>query len=141
MREKKKREVREGEMRERWREGGEGGGGREGGDGESEKRRRAEGGGEGDSVRVRLRVGRHPLRRAATVNVRTQEAVEVLAVCLYHKEKVILESRALFQKFNTRRLFRPFGNPSAVSVIRIRPAFSFALIFACSFGGLGPAPP
>ena len=29
---------------------------------------------------------------AATVNVRTQEAIQVLAVCLYHKEKLILES-------------------------------------------------
>ena len=26
-------------------------------------------------------------RSGATVNVRTQEAIEVLAVCLYHKEK------------------------------------------------------
>ena len=38
-----------------------------------------------------------------TVNVWTQEAIEVLAVCLYHKEKLILESHTLFfQKFNTR---------------------------------------
>ena len=33
-----------------------------------------------------------------TVNVRTQEAIEVLAVCLYHKEKLILESHTLFFK-------------------------------------------
>ena len=36
--------------------------------------------------------------RGATVNVRTQEAIEVLAVCLYHKEKLILESHTLFFK-------------------------------------------
>ena len=67
---------------------------------------------------------------AATVNVRTQEAIEVLAVCLYHKEKLILESHTLFfQKFNTRQLFRPFGHSSVVSIIRIRLAFSFALIW------------
>ena len=36
--------------------------------------------------------------RAATVNVWTQEAIEVLAVCLYHKEKLILESHTLFFK-------------------------------------------
>ena len=67
--------------------------------------------------------------RTATVNVRTQEAIEVLAVCLYHKEKLILESHTFFQKFNTRQLFRPFGNSSVVSIIRIRLAFSFALIW------------
>ena len=65
-----------------------------------------------------------------TVNVRTQEAIEVLAVYLYHREKLILESHTfLFQKFNTRQLFRPFGNSSVVSIIRIRLAFSFALIW------------
>ena len=30
----------------------------------------------------------------ATVNVRTQEAVEVLAVCLYRSEKLILDRKA-----------------------------------------------
>ena len=34
-----------------------------------------------------------------------------------------------FQKFNTRQLFRAFGSSSVVSVIRIRLAFSFALIW------------
>ena len=45
---------------------------------------------------------RHMGPGAATVNVRTQEAIEVLTVCLYQKEKLILESLTLFfPKFNT----------------------------------------
>ena len=32
----------------------------------------------------------------ATVNVRTQEALEVLAVCLYHKEKVHRQAGAVY---------------------------------------------
>ena len=36
------------------------------------------------------------VRGAPTVNARTQEAMEVLAVCLHHKEKLILEPRTLF---------------------------------------------
>ena len=31
------------------------------------------------------------MARDATVNVRTQEAIEVLAVCLHHKEKLIAQ--------------------------------------------------
>ena len=44
---------------------------------------------------------KQPERRAhlvggvATVNVRTQEAIEVLAVCLYREEKLTLESRSV----------------------------------------------
>ena len=38
-------------------------------------------------------------------------------------------SHTFFQKFNTRQLFRPFGHSSVVSIIRIRLAFSFALIW------------
>ena len=36
---------------------------------------------------------------ASTVNVLTQEAIEVLAACFYHKEKLILESHTLFFKW------------------------------------------
>ena len=36
--------------------------------------------------------------RAATVNVRTQEAIQALAACLYHQENSILESLTLFFK-------------------------------------------
>ena len=36
---------------------------------------------------VTRRAARAPGKEAATVNVRTQEAIEVLAVCLYHKRK------------------------------------------------------
>ena len=53
-----------------------------------------------------------------------------IACSLYHMEKLILESLTLFfQKLNTRQLFRRFGNSSMVSIIRIRLAFSFALIW------------
>ena len=38
-------------------------------------------------------------------------------------------SHTCFHKFNTRQLFHPFVNSSVVSIIRIRLAFSFALIW------------
>ena len=42
----------------------------------------------GDGARPAPAVGWGRVRQtAATVDVRTQEAIEVLAVCLYHKEK------------------------------------------------------
>ena len=59
---------------------------------------------------------------ASTVNVRTQEAVEVLAVCLYHKENDIEVPHTFFQRINTRLPFRPLGNSSVV----------LSCIFVCS---------
>ena len=55
-----------------------------------------------EHVRVAARGDVRPGRRgpcglsSATVHVRTQKAIEVLAVCLYHKGKLILESHTLF---------------------------------------------
>ena len=67
----------------------------------SRRQRRGPGYNRGRDARGLTRTGaqcaRSELRSAAaTVNVRTQEAIEVLAVCLYHKETLILESHKLF---------------------------------------------
>ena len=48
----------------------------------------------------------------AAVNVRTQEAIEVLAVCLHHKEKLILECIMMMQKICPESTPPPLPLPS-----------------------------
>ena len=66
-----------------------------------------------------------------TVNVLTQEAIKVLAVLFVSEGKIdiVVSYTFCIQKFNTRQLFRPFGNSSVASIIRSRFVFLYALIW------------
>ena len=92
-----------------------------------EGRRRGRGGAGGVAAQAglpRRRLTRPPPQTApppsppATVRIRTLEVVQVLAACLYHKQKLILESPTLFLKKKYQTAVSSFGNSSAVSVTR-----------------------